>query len=78
VSTFNLDNGDDSKTAWLTLGVCFLAAVLVEHGSGVEECNLGPQDQRQVSKDLPAIKRFVFAYSDHAPPGGFAVAKMTE
>jgi hypothetical protein len=45
-------------------------AVLVGRGSGVEEWNLGPKDQRQLSKDLPGIRRFVFAYSDHAPPGG--------
>jgi len=46
------------------------AAVLVERRSGVEEWNLGPKDQRQVSKDLPGIKRFVFAYSDIVPAGG--------
>jgi hypothetical protein len=45
-------------------------AVLVGGESGVEEWNLGPKDQRQLSKDLPGIRRFVFAYSDHAPPGG--------
>jgi hypothetical protein len=45
-------------------------AVLVERGVGVEEWNLGPKDQRQVSKDFPGIKRFVFAYSDHAPATG--------
>jgi hypothetical protein len=39
------------------------SAVLVERGLGVEEWNLGPKDQRQVSKDLPGIKRFVFSYS---------------
>jgi hypothetical protein len=45
-------------------------AVLVERGFGVEEWNLGPEDQRQVSKDLPGIKRFVFAYSDHSSRSG--------
>jgi hypothetical protein len=39
-------------------------AVLVGRGVGVEEWNLGPKDQRQESKDLPGIKRFVFSYSD--------------
>jgi hypothetical protein len=42
------------------------AAVLVERRLGVEEWNLGPKDQRQVSKDLPGIKRFVFSYSGRA------------
>ncbi len=41
-------------------------AVLIERGFGVEEWNLGPKDQRQISKELPGVKRFVFAYSDHA------------
>jgi hypothetical protein len=50
-------------------------AVLVERGLGVEEWNLGPKDQRQVSKDLPGIKRFVFSYSDHAPAGGVSSAR---
>jgi hypothetical protein len=45
-------------------------AVLVESGLGVEEWNLGPRDQRQISKDLPGIKRFVFSYSGQAPAGG--------
>jgi hypothetical protein len=40
------------------------AAVLVERKSGVEEWNLGPEEQRRVSKDFPNIKRFLFAYSD--------------
>lgn len=43
------------------------AAVLVGRGLGVEEWNLGPKDQRQVSMDLPGIKRFVFSYSPRAP-----------
>jgi hypothetical protein len=50
-------------------------AVLVERGLGVEEWNLGPNDQRQVSKELPGIKRFVFSYSDHAPAGGVSSAR---
>jgi hypothetical protein len=41
-------------------------AALVGRSDGVEEWNLGPKDQRQLSKDLPGVKRFVFAYSDHA------------
>ena len=41
-------------------------AALVERSVGVEEWNLGPKDQRQLSKDSPGVKRFVFAYSDHA------------
>jgi hypothetical protein len=41
-------------------------AVLVEQGPGVEEWTLGPKDQRQVSRDLPGIKRFIFSYSDDA------------
>ncbi len=45
-------------------------AVLVERGLGVEEWNLGPKDQRQVSKDLPGIKRFVFSYSSQALSSG--------
>ena len=53
-------------------------AVLVERGFGVEEWNLGPKDQRQVSKDLPGIKRFVFAYSDHAPVGGVSDTETTK
>ncbi len=44
-------------------------AVLVGRRLGVEEWNLGPRDQRQVSKDLPGIKRFVFSYSVRAPAG---------
>jgi hypothetical protein len=50
-------------------------AVLVERGLGVEEWNLGPKDQRQVSKGLPGIKRFVFSYSDQAPAGGVPDAR---
>ncbi|HMH28203.1 MAG TPA: hypothetical protein VK580_06440 [Steroidobacteraceae bacterium] len=46
------------------------AAVLVERRIGVEEWNLGPKDQRQVSKDLPGIKRFVFSYSGRALSSG--------
>jgi hypothetical protein len=42
------------------------AAVLVQRGSGVEEWNLGPQDQRHVSRGMPGIRRFEFAYSDPA------------
>jgi hypothetical protein len=41
-------------------------AALVAQTVGVEEWNLGPKDQRQLSKDLPGVKRFVFAYSHHA------------
>ncbi len=37
-------------------------AVLVERGSGMEEWNLGPKDQRQASKELPGVKRLGFAY----------------
>jgi hypothetical protein len=44
-------------------------ATLVERGSGVEEWNLGPKDQRRASKDSTGIKRFEFAYSDHATAG---------
>jgi hypothetical protein len=50
-------------------------AVLVERGLGVEEWNLGLNDQRQVSKELPGIKRFVFSYSDQAPAGGLSGAR---
>jgi hypothetical protein len=50
-------------------------AVLVERGLGVEEWNLGPQDQRRISKDLPGIKRFVFSYSGQAPAGGSSDAR---
>jgi hypothetical protein len=50
-------------------------AVLVNRGLGVEEWNLGPADQRQISKDLPGIKRFVFSYSEHAPAGGSSDAR---
>jgi hypothetical protein len=42
-------------------------AVLAERGLGVEEWNLGAKDQRKISKDFPGIKRFAFAYSEHAP-----------
>jgi hypothetical protein len=42
------------------------SAVLVQRGSGVEEWNLGLQDQRHVSRDMPGIRRFEFAYSDPA------------
>jgi hypothetical protein len=45
-------------------------AVPVERGLGVEEWNLGPKDQRQMSKDLPGIKRFVFSYSGQALSSG--------
>jgi hypothetical protein len=45
-------------------------AVLVGQAPGVEEWNLGPQDQRQLSKDLPGIKRFIFSYSDQASAAG--------
>jgi hypothetical protein len=45
-------------------------AVLVEQRPGVEEWNLGPKDQRQMSEDLPGIKRFVFSYSGQAPSSG--------
>jgi hypothetical protein len=41
-------------------------ARLVGRSLEVEEWNLGPQDQRQLSKDLPGAKRFVFAYSNRA------------
>jgi hypothetical protein len=42
------------------------AAVLVQRRPGVEEWNLGPQDQRHVSRDMPGIRRFEFAYSEPA------------
>jgi hypothetical protein len=42
------------------------AAVLVERGSGVEEWNLGPRDQRQLPRNMPGTRRFEFAYSDPA------------
>jgi hypothetical protein len=41
-------------------------AVLVDARFGVEEWNLGPKDQRRVSKDGPADKHFEFTYSN--PP----------
>jgi hypothetical protein len=50
-------------------------AVLVERGLGVEEWNLGAKDQRQMSRDLPGIKRFVFSYSGHAEAGGSSDAR---
>ena len=50
-------------------------AVLVEKGPGVEEWNLGPKDQRQLSKGLPGIKRFIFSYSDQASAGGVSDAR---
>jgi hypothetical protein len=53
-------------------------AALVERGFGVEEWNLGPKDQRRVSQDSPATKRFEFAYSDHAAAGGVSNAEMTK
>jgi hypothetical protein len=52
-------------------------AVLVERSFGVEEWNLGPNDQRQVWTDLPGIKRFVFSYSGHAPAGGVSNTEPT-
>jgi hypothetical protein len=52
-------------------------AVLVESGRGVEEWNLGPADQRKVSKDLPGTKRFEFAYSEHAPAAGVSNAETS-
>lgn len=45
-------------------------AVRVESRLGVEEWNLGPRDLRQISKDLPGIKRFVFSHSGQAPADG--------
>jgi hypothetical protein len=39
-------------------------AVLVQRGSGIEQWNLGPQDQRHMSREVPGIRRFEFAYSD--------------
>jgi len=45
-------------------------AVQVDRGFGVEEWNLGAEDQRRAPKDSPGIKRFEFAYSSHAPRGG--------
>jgi hypothetical protein len=50
-------------------------AVLVEQRLGVEEWYLGPNDQRQMSKDLPGIKRFVFSYSGQAAAGGVSDAR---
>jgi hypothetical protein len=52
-------------------------AVLVERRFGVEEWNLGPDDQRQVSKDLPGIKRFVFSYSEHTRAGSVSDKETT-
>jgi hypothetical protein len=43
------------------------SAVLVERTHGVEEWNLGPNDQRLELGDLPGIRRFVFSYSEPAP-----------
>lgn len=40
------------------------AATLVEGTSAVEEWNLGPEDQRQVSADSPNVKRFHFSITD--------------
>jgi hypothetical protein len=45
-------------------------AVLVERRIGVEEWNLGPNDLRQVSKEPPGIKRFVFSFSGHGAASG--------
>jgi hypothetical protein len=45
-------------------------AVLVGRTFGVEEWNLGPKDQRQESKDMPGVKRFVFSYTDHSSKNG--------
>lgn len=44
-------------------------AVLVDRGFSAEEWHLGTQDQRQVTQDLPGVKRFVFAYSGLGPRG---------
>jgi hypothetical protein len=52
------------------------AAVLVQRGPGVEEWNLGPHDQRKVSKDLPGIKRFSFSYSRSAQAGSVSGARL--
>jgi hypothetical protein len=52
-------------------------AVLVERRLGVMEWNLGPKDQRQISRDLPGIKRFMFAYSEHAPAAGISHIQTT-
>jgi hypothetical protein len=43
-------------------------AVLVERRFGVEEWNLGPGEQRQLSPEFPGIKRFLFSYSAHPRP----------
>ena len=51
------------------------AAVLVERRLGVEEWNLGPKDQRQVSKDMPSIKHFVFSYAGQALSSGILDAR---
>jgi len=45
-------------------------AKLVARGFGVEEWNLGPNEQRQPSPYVPGINSFVFAYSDRPPGGG--------
>jgi hypothetical protein len=42
-------------------------AVLVARGFGVEEWNLGPNDQRRPSPYAPGVDSFIFAYSSHAP-----------
>jgi hypothetical protein len=52
-------------------------ATLVERGSGVEEWNLGPKDQR-TSKNSAGIKRFEFAYSGHAPAAGVSGAETKQ
>jgi hypothetical protein len=45
-------------------------AVRVAHGFGVEEWNLGPNDQRRPSPYVPGLDSFVVAYSSRAPGGG--------
>lgn len=50
-------------------------AVLVDRRLGVQEWNLGPKDQRKVSKDVPGVKRFVFSYSGQAVLGGSSSAR---
>ena len=41
-------------------------ATLVERSLGVEEWNLGPEDQSLVLQDASTIRRFRFAYSGHS------------
>jgi hypothetical protein len=53
-------------------------ATLAARGLGVEEWNLGPNVQTRVPRSSPVIKRFEFAYSDHAEAGGVSDAEITK